>query len=93
MNDDILSLLPKLGTMGSNEGRTKVTGTSTHSSSVIDAMTEGNEISLVGFGNFGINKIAARRGRNPRTGLALDIPAYNQPRFKVGKKLKDVCNK
>ena len=34
-------------------------------------MTEGNEISLVGFGNFGINKIAARKGRNPRTGLAV----------------------
>ena len=62
-------------------------------SSVIDAMGEGKEISLVGFGNFGINKIAARRGHNPRTGLALDIPAYNKPRFKVGKKLKDVCNK
>lgn len=56
-------------------------------------MEQGKEISLVGFGNFGINKIAARKGRNPRTGLALDIPAYNQPRFKVGKKLKDVCNK
>ena len=65
----------------------------TFTSSVIDAMGQGNEISLVGFGNFGINKIAARRGRNPRTGVALDIPAYNQPRFKVGKKLKDVCNK
>ena len=62
-------------------------------SSVIDAMGQGNEISLVGFGNFGINKIAARKGRNPRTGLALDIPGYNQPRFKVGKKLKDACNK
>ena len=62
-------------------------------SSVIDAMEQGNEISLVGFGNFGISKIAARRGHNPRTGLALDIPAYNKPRFKVGKKLKDVCNK
>ncbi len=61
--------------------------------SVIDALSQGKEISLVGFGNFGINKIAARSGRNPRTGLALDIPAYNQPRFKVGKKLKDVCNK
>jgi DNA-binding protein HU-beta len=48
---------------------------------------------LVGFGNFGINKIAARRGRNPRTGLSLDIPGYNQPRFKVGKKLKDAVNK
>ena len=65
----------------------------TFTSSVIDAMTEGNEISLVGFGNFVISKIAARRGHNPRTGLALDIPAYNKPRFKVGKKLKDVCNK
>jgi DNA-binding protein HU-beta len=62
-------------------------------SSVIDAMEQGKEISLVGFGNFGINKIAARRGRNPRTGLALDIPGYNQPRFKVGKKLKDAVNK
>ena len=65
----------------------------TFTSSVIDAMEEGKEISLVGFGNFGINKIAARRGRNPRTGLALDISAYNQPKFKVGKKLKDACNK
>ena len=67
----------------------------TFTSSVIDAMGQGNEISLVGFGNFGINKIAARkgRGRNPRAGLALDIPAYNQPRFKVGKKLKDAVNK
>lgn len=62
-------------------------------SSVVDAMSEGKEISLVGFGNFGISKIAARRGHNPRTGLTLDIPAYNKPRFKVGKKLKDVCNK
>ena len=65
----------------------------TFTSSVIDAMEQGKEISLVGFGNFGIAKIAARRGRNPRTGLTLDIPAYNQPRFKVGKKLKDACNK
>lgn len=62
-------------------------------SSVIDAMTEGNEISLIGFGSFSVSKIEARNGRNPRTGLALDIPAYNQPRFKVGKKLKDACNK
>ena len=62
-------------------------------SSVIDALSQGKEISLVGFGNFSVSKIAARSGHNPRTGLALDIPAYNKPRFKVGKKLKDVCNK
>ena len=62
-------------------------------SSVINALGEGKEISLVGFGNFGINKIAARSGSNPRTGEALKIAAYNQPKFKVGSKLKNACNK
>jgi DNA-binding protein HU-beta len=62
-------------------------------SSVIDAMKEGKEISLVGFGNFSVSKVEARDGRNPRTGDILKIAAYNQPRFKVGQKLKDACNK
>ena len=62
-------------------------------SSVIDAMKEGKEISLVGFGNFSVSKVAARKGRNPRTGEALKIAAYNQPKFKVGAKLKDAVNK
>jgi DNA-binding protein HU-beta len=62
-------------------------------SSVIDAMGQGKEISLLGFGNFTISKIAARNGRNPRTGTALKIAAYNQPKFKVGSKLKEACNK
>ena len=62
-------------------------------SSVIDAIGQGNEISLVGFGNFSISKVAARSGHNPRTGAALKIAAYNQPKFKVGKKLKDAVNK
>ena len=60
--------------------------------SVIDAMGQGNEISLVGFGNFSVNKVAARAGRNPRNGEVLQIKAYNQPKFKAGKKLKDACN-
>jgi len=62
-------------------------------SSVIDALGEGKEISLVGFGNFSVSKVEARDGRNPRTGDILKIAAYNQPRFKVGQKLKDACNK
>jgi DNA-binding protein HU-beta len=62
-------------------------------SSVIDAMGRGNEISLVGFGSFSVSKVAARTGRNPRTGTSLKIAAYNQPKFKVGKKLKDAVNK
>jgi nucleoid DNA-binding protein len=61
-------------------------------SSVIDAIGDGNEISLIGFGNFSVSKVAARDGRNPRTGEALKIAAYNQPKFKVGQKLKDAVN-
>jgi len=61
-------------------------------SSVIDALGEGKEISLVGFGNFSVSKIEARTGRNPRTGASLNVAAYNQPKFKVGQKLKDAVN-
>ena len=61
-------------------------------SSVIDALGAGNEISLVGFGSFSVSKVAARTGRNPNTGEALEIAAYNQPKFKVGQKLKDAVN-
>ena len=65
----------------------------TFTSSVISALGEGKEISLIGFGNFSVSEVAARAGRNPRTGEALEIKAYKQPRFKVGKKLKEAVNK
>ena len=38
---------------------------------VIDAIGKGNEISLTGFGNFFVSKVAARTGRNPRSGKAV----------------------
>ena len=61
-------------------------------SSVTSALAEGKEISLIGFGNFSVSKIEARDGRNPRTGEPLKIPAYNQVKFKVGKKMKNAVN-
>ena len=61
-------------------------------SSVTSALSEGNEVSLVGFGNFSVSKVAARPGRNPSTGETIQIDAYNQPKFKVGQKLKDAVN-
>jgi DNA-binding protein HU-beta len=62
-------------------------------SSVIEVLGNGKEISLIGFGNFSVSRVEAREGRNPRTGESLNIAAYNQPKFKVGQKLKDACNK
>jgi len=61
--------------------------------SVISALGSGEEVSLVGFGKFSVSKVKARKGRNPRTGETIEIKAYNQPKFKVGQKLKDACNK
>ena len=61
-------------------------------SSVIDAIGKGNEISLIGFGQFTVSKVEARSGINPKTKEPLEIAAYNQVRFKVGQKLKDACN-
>lgn len=61
-------------------------------SSVINALGDGNDISLVGFGSFSVSQVAARAGRNPRTGEQIKIAAYKQPKFKVGQKLKDACN-
>ena len=40
-------------------------------SSIIDAISKGNEISLIGFGSFSVSKIEARNGHNPRTGDAV----------------------
>ena len=62
-------------------------------SSVIDAMGQGSEISLVGFGNFTINHVVEKTMVNPKTRATVQVPAHNQPRFKVGSKLKEAVNK
>jgi DNA-binding protein HU-beta len=59
---------------------------------IINALGKGQEVVLVGFGNFYTTKVAEKEGRNPKTGQPLTIPAYTQPKFKSGKKLKDACN-
>ena len=61
-------------------------------SSAISALSSGNEISLVGFGNFSVSKMAARDGRNPRTAETIKISARNQVKFKAGQRLKDAVN-
>jgi DNA-binding protein HU-beta len=59
---------------------------------IIGAVGEGNDVSLIGFGNFTINAVEARQGINPKTKSPLQIEAYSQVRFKVGQKLKDAAN-
>lgn len=60
--------------------------------SISGALSSGGEVRLVGFGTFAVAQRAATKGRNPRTGEEIDIPASKQPKFKAGKGLKDAVN-
>lgn len=57
--------------------------------SIIEALSNGDKVQLVGFGNFEIRERAARKGRNPQTGEEIDIAASKIPAFKPGKTFKD----
>jgi DNA-binding protein HU-beta len=46
-------------------------------------------VTLVGFGTFSVSKRKARKGRNPRTGKEIKIPARKIPKFTPGKAFKD----
>ena len=61
--------------------------------SVTGCLTEGDKLTLVGFGTFNTSTRAARKGQNPQTGKKISIPATVSPRFKAGKALKDAVNK
>jgi DNA-binding protein HU-beta len=60
--------------------------------SITAALKKGQQVSVVGFGTFGVKHRAARSGRNPRTGETIKINASNVPGFKAGKALKDAVN-
>ena len=53
------------------------------------SLKKGQKVTLVGFGTFSVSKRKARKGRNPRTGQAINIPAGKAPKFTSGKAFKD----
>ena len=59
---------------------------------ITDALKNGGEVRLTGFGGFSVSNRAGRLGRNPSTGAAIQIPASRRPRFKAGKVLKNAVN-
>jgi len=52
--------------------------------------TKRDGVQLVGFGSFIVSKRKARKGRNPRTGEEIKIPAGKTVRFRAGKDFKDM---
>ena len=60
--------------------------------SVQQELNAGGKVQMIGFGTFEVKERAARKGRNPRTGQDIEIPATKNPVFKAGKALKDAVN-
>ena len=57
--------------------------------SIIGALHKGDKVELRGFGSFRTRERGPRRGRNPKTGEPVDVPAKRVPYFKPGKELKE----
>ena len=60
---------------------------------VITAITAtlkgGDQVSLTGFGSSSVRQRVGYSGRNPRTGLSIEIEELKIPTFKPGKALRD----
>ena len=58
--------------------------------SVEKALRRNQSVVITGFGTWGVMKRKARMGINPATGSKMTIPAKKVPKFKPGKRLKDL---
>ena len=56
---------------------------------ITNALVEGNEVKLAGFGKFEVVERAERTGTNPSTGESIIIPATNSVKFKASSTLKE----
>jgi integration host factor subunit beta len=60
--------------------------------SIVESLNRGEKIELRGFGSFRVRERNARKGRNPKTGESVAIPAKRVAYFKPGKDLKEIIN-
>ena len=60
---------------------------------IVQRLADGGRVELRGFGAFSTRDRNPRKGRNPRTGEAVDVPAKSVPYFKPGKEVRERLNK
>jgi DNA-binding protein HU-beta len=60
---------------------------------ITQVLTDGDKVTLIGFGTFEAKDRSAREGRNPKTGEPVQIPAATVPTFSAGKAFREAVNK
>ena len=86
---DLIDEVSKLSNLTKKETETIV---NTIFDNITDALAKGDKVELRGFGSFRIRHRNSRKGRNPKTGSAVDVPEKRVPFFKVGKRLRELVN-
>lgn len=61
-------------------------------SGITNALKRGDDVRLIGFGNFVVADRKASTARNPQTGATIQVPASKAPKFRPGKALKEAVN-
>lgn len=59
---------------------------------ITSCLSNGDKVTLIGFGTFSTSQRSARTGRNPRTGAEINIPSKTLVKFKAGKAFTDQVN-
>ena len=57
--------------------------------SLTEALENGDEVNLTGFGKFSVVHKEAGEARNPSTGGTITVPAHDVPKFSFSKAFKD----
>lgn len=77
--------------MASSSGMTKAAAEKALNGFLVgvrNSLKRGQSVTLVGFGTFNVARRKPRKGRNPRTGLPITIPAAKVPKFRPSQELK-----
>ncbi len=53
-------------------------------------LKNGDKVSITGFGSYWVSRRPARKGINPSTKERIDLPEVSVPRFKPGKRLREL---
>lgn len=80
-------LTKKVATRAGLTGVKATTAVNAMLDAIAEAIEEGEEVRLIGFGSFKVTETRERRGRNPRTGEPITIPAGRRLSFSPGAKL------
>lgn len=83
---DLISKIAEKASISKKDAAAALTALTT---TITETLQAGEKIAIPSLGTFEVRERAARTGKNPRTGEAVEMAAKRLPAFKPAKALKD----